>query len=226
MEPSAEAWARRLLESLGHSRGRQPLPSMDRSGLLLVDLQALFVHEDSPAYLPAWKRAGPRCRALLQAARAKGLPVIWTRHVHPPDDEGGTIHHFFGRLLRGDDPLAALAPEWQPQEGEVQVEKSRHPAFHGTNLAERLGRLGIQTLVLAGVQANLCILATAVWAGALDFVPVVAVDAVASKLEREHVSAVQVLASGLAHVATVEEILAAWFDPAAEGADAAPRRRP
>ncbi len=204
------AWVARLLTSLESTKGRRTLPPLRRSALLLVDMQALFLHEDSPAWLPAWRTAGPVCRRLLDGARRHRIPVIWTRHVHPPEDRGGTVAHFFGRLIRTSDPLSRLADGWQPQDGEPVFEKARHPAFAGTDLHLSLRALGVETLVLAGVQTNLCVLATALWAGALDFLPVVVADATAARTEQDHASAVQVLSAGLAHVASGNEVLEAW----------------
>ncbi len=204
------AWTARLLSNLEGSRGRRDLPSLRRSALLLVDLQALFLQENSPAWLPAWQAAGPACRRLLDGARHLQVPVIWTKHLHPANDSGGTVAHFFGRLIRASDPLSGLAAGWAPRPGEAVFEKARHPAFAGTNLEGYLRGLGVETLVLAGVQTHLCVLTTAVWAGALDFLPIVAADATAARTEQEHRSAVQVLSAGLAHVASTQEILGAW----------------
>jgi bifunctional isochorismate lyase/aryl carrier protein len=195
-----------LVRDLEGTRGRQPLPDMQRAALVLLDLQRIFVDPTSPAFLPAWPGVEPRAMLLYQAFRDAGLPVIRTRHVHPPADPGGTLFHFFSRLLVDEDPLSGLAGPWQAGEAEVVIDKPRHSAFARTSLAARLGSLEADVVVLAGVQAHLCVLATAVEAGSYDILPVVAVDAVAAPTLELHRSSLRALSGGLAWLATAREI--------------------
>ncbi len=210
LAPSARTWAEDRMARLDGTRGRSRLPDMRHCALLLVDLQRIFVDPASPAYLSAWNSAGPVCRVLLADARRFGVPVLWSRHVHPDSDEGGSIQHFFGRLIRGHDPLSELSSDCGVAPDDRVIHKSRHPVFYGTNLSQILLDAGIFVLIIAGVQAPLCVTATAVWAGATDLIPVVVADAVAAKTQQEHEAALVTLASGLAHVATSSEIAAAW----------------
>jgi nicotinamidase-related amidase len=176
---------------------------------VLLDLQRVFVDPSSPAFLPAWPAVEPRVRGLLGAFTAAGRPVVRTRHLHPPGDEGGTIGRLFGRLLCADDPLSALMPGWEPGDGELLLEKPRHSAFASGVLAPALASLGVDVVVLAGVQAHLCVLATAVEAGSHDLMPVVALDAIAAPDLELHRSTLHALSGGLAWIAWVDEILGA-----------------
>ncbi len=212
LQPSALAWAERILHRLDHRKGRRPLADLSRSFLLLVDIQRLFVDPSSPAFLPSWPEAELGVRRVLDAARTHGLPIGWSRHLHPSSDPGGTIVHFFGRVIEENSPLAELAPWLERHPEELVMDKTRHPAFMGTDLTEIIARKGCDSIVIMGVQAPLCVTATAIWAGALDIVPVVVADCLAAKNEDEHESALVTLASGLAHVVTSTELLAAWWD--------------
>jgi len=183
---------------------------MNQSALLLVDLQALFTAPNSPARLAGWPAAKIGCLQLLATARKLGRPVLWTRHVHPPDDRDSAIEHFFGRLITSQDPLSEIGPDCRPEQDEPVIEKARHSAFWNTDLQERLRNQGVDTLVIAGVQTALCVLATAADANSRDIVPVVVADACAAKRIEEHDAAVTALASGLAHVTDTAEIVTAW----------------
>ncbi|MBW2260589.1 MAG: cysteine hydrolase [Deltaproteobacteria bacterium] len=202
--------AARVLESitaaLEGTRGRRPLPDLSRSALVLLDLQRIFVDPDSPAFLPAWPAVQANARRLAAAFRSAGRSVIMTRHVHAGSDPGGTIAHFFGRLLTADDPLCCLSGSWEPGPQDAVIDKPRHSAFERSSLAGTLAQIEADVVVLAGVQAHLCVLATAVEAGSRDLLPVVALDAVAAPNLALHTSTLRALSGGLAWISTVDEI--------------------
>jgi len=200
-----------VLESLGldldGARARAPLPDLGTSALVLLDLQRLFVDPASPAFLPSWPAIEDRVRTLVRAYSRAGRPVVWTRHVHPPTDRGGTIGRLFGRLIHDGDPLSDLAAGWDPGPGDIVIAKPRHSAFARTDLANLLADRGVTTVVLAGVQAHLCVLATAVEAGSSDLMPVVALDAIVAPDLDLHRASLRALSGGLAWIASTREIV-------------------
>jgi isochorismate hydrolase len=207
--PDAAQVLASIARDLEGTRAASPLPDLGRAALLLLDLQRIFVDPDSPAFLPAWHGAGPRALEMERAFREAGRPIVRTRHVHPGDDPGGTIRRLFGRLLTADDPLSALAGGWTPGEGDIVLEKPRHSAFARTDLAARLAAMDVDVVVLAGVQAHLCVLATAVEAGSHDLLPVVALDAVAAPDRALHRESLRALSGGLCWISTADEIVRA-----------------
>lgn len=225
--PTVRAWTQRTIAELAGCRGRRELPALHKEGALLaVDLQRIFVDPESPAFVPAWPSADGPFQKLLKAAREASVPIVWSRHVHPEGDHGGTIRHFFGRLLKVTDPLSAFGQGYGPGPGEHELLKARHSVFTGTDLVRRLSDSGVKVVVLAGMRAPLCVLASAVEAASLGFLPVVAVDAIAAVREAEHLATIRALSGGLAHVATVDEICARWAECAAAGAGDTPARGP
>jgi nicotinamidase-related amidase len=126
------------------------------TALLLVDIQqGLF----TPPLVPHQGEATvARIAGLLDRARARHVPVFHVRH------DGGAGH-----------ALAKGSPGWHhhpavaPREGEVVVEKRRSSAFHGTDLHARLARLGIDHLVIAGLQTEYCVDSACRTAAALDY---------------------------------------------------------
>ncbi len=195
----------RWLEALDGTSGRAPLPDLGRATLLLLDLQRLFVDPTSPAFLRDWPAVRSRCAALLAAFRRSGRPVVWTVHRNSPGDDAGTIAHFGGRPLRGDDPLCALHDDWRPAATEPVISKARYSPWIGTGL-EELVPPGCP-IVIAGVTTHRCVLAAGVEAASRDRLPVVVADACATRGEVLQLAALRTLAGGFAHVAAVQEVI-------------------
>ena len=205
-----QEWTDSVLRGLDASRGRTKIPTLDASAaLLLLDPQKIFVSEESPAFIPGWNAVGGNCMALLKHAAGIGRFSVVTRHIHPPEDNGGSILHFFGRLIRDGDPLSSMAEEIGLDDSQV-LTKSRHSAFSNGRLAGMLEERDIKTVIIGGVQADLCVLATAVEAGTRDFIPVVAADATASGAERRHIAVLEALTHGIACIMSTREIIEQW----------------
>ena len=207
-----DAWTARVLGRLAASRGRTRLPPvLDASAaLLMLDPQRIFVDEASPAFLPSWKGVERNCTALVDHAAATGRVTIVTRHVHPSRDDGGTLLHFFGRLIRETDELSGLVPGMQGRPGVEVIRKARHSAFSVDGLSRDLRRRGIGTVVIAGVRSDLCVLATAVEAGTLGLLPVVVADATAADDEGPHLAVLEALSGGIACIMSTREVLERW----------------
>jgi nicotinamidase-related amidase len=129
----------------------------DNATLLLIDLQKAVDH-------PSW---GPRnnpgaesnVARLLQAWRARHLPIIHIRHdSREPGStyRPGQVGHEF-------------KPETVPLEGELVIGKRSNSAFVGTDLEVRLRSVGTPALVVVGVSTSNCVETTVRMAGNLGF---------------------------------------------------------
>ena len=74
----------------------------------------------------------------------------------------------------------------QPEEKDYFVLKPKHSGFFSTNLDILLDYLGVETLILTGIAANICVLFTANDAYMRDFNLVVPADCVASNGPEEN----------------------------------------
>lgn len=88
-----------------------------------------------------------------------------------------TVDHVLSDEVRGQ-PLAELLP---PSEEDYFVLKPKHSGFFDTTLDLLLKHLGAKTLVLTGLAANICVLATAADAYMRNYHIVVPHDCVASE---------------------------------------------
>jgi nicotinamidase-related amidase len=145
--------------------------------LLLVDVLKDFRHEDGDALLASYRRRHPQLLGLLEAAREAGRPVVYAndgagRWGSDPD---GLVREAVARGKAGE-LVAAVAP----RQGEPLVLKNAYSAFDGTSLADLLGRLGSERILLAGTATEMCVFQTALDGRRAGFEVVVRGDASAS----------------------------------------------
>ena len=87
-----------------------------------------------------------RINSLIVNARKSHVPVIWVQHS---DDY----------LVKGSEGWQIIEA-LQPMPDEVKIFKTRPSSFEGTDLAEHLQTLGVDSLVVTGAQTDYCINAT------------------------------------------------------------------
>jgi nicotinamidase-related amidase len=141
----------------------------DDAVLLVVDVQ-----KGMDVYAKEYNRNNPdleRNIARLQSAwRESGRPVIHVQHLSTEPTSP----------LRPGQPGVEIKDEVKPLSGEPVVQKSVSSAFIGTTLEKDLRRRGVTTLVVVGMQTNMCVSTTARMAGNLGFTTYVVSDATAT----------------------------------------------
>jgi nicotinamidase-related amidase len=142
-----------------------------KPALIIIDIQNDYF-PGGKMELAGSHEAGRQAAKLLEAFRAKSLPLVHIQHVSNrpgagfflPDTEGVKIH-------------ASVAP----RVGETVLQKHFPNSFRGTPLLEQLRRLGIDNLVIAGMMTHMCVDATTRAAFDLGFSCSLAHDACASR---------------------------------------------
>jgi nicotinamidase-related amidase len=122
-------------------------------------------------------------------------------HSHrATDDESG---HMPGKGSAGFEILEAVAPI----EGDLVLDKNTSSAFHSTPIDLYLRNMGIETIVLTGLAADMCVNATALDAADRGFHVIVASDATAT-FDPGSAEAVQILFGRIyGYVMKTEDIL-------------------
>ena len=150
-----------------------------RAALVLIDMQRDFIEPggfgaslgNDVSHLQA---AVEPTRALLQAWRSLGWPIVHTRESHAPDlsdcpaakrDRGQPALRIgdvgpMGRLLVRGEPGCDIIPALSPLPGEAVIDKPGKGAFHATRLMEVLRLMGVTQLVVAGVTTEVCVQST------------------------------------------------------------------
>jgi len=135
-----------------------------RPAVLVVDFSCGFTDPACPlgSDLTAEVEA---TRRLLDAARVKGVPVIFTSIGFEPSLRDGGLWlqkvPTLGELQLGGH-WVEIDPRLEPREDETVVLKKGASAFFGTNLASILVSQGIDSVILCGATTSGCIRATAV----------------------------------------------------------------
>jgi nicotinamidase-related amidase len=163
------------------------------TALLVIDVQQ-FYFEGGLVPLTGSVEAAAQARKLLDAFRARSLPVVHVRHV--PKSVA---------IVDGEpaDQQYRLRPEVQPAAGETVISKRFANSFRETDLLETLRRKKITRVVIAGMQTHMCVEAASRAAADLGFEVVVVHDACATRaleFEGRNVPAEMVHAGALAAI--------------------------
>ncbi len=183
----------------------------ERPAVVVIDLVRAYTEPGGPLLLPDPAPAVEAARALVDAARAAGHPVVWTVVRYAADLADG------GLFVRKVPALAAFAEGapggWgglvlDPAPGEPVVVKQYASGFAGTSLAPTLHALGVDTLVIAGVSTSGCVRATATDALHHGFRPHVVRQACADRSPELHAANLADLDAKYADVDDLEAALA------------------
>jgi maleamate amidohydrolase len=128
-------------------------------------------------------------RRLLEAARARALPVAYTTSPWRPDggdqpfksaaDRSSAFRDWDERACRIDKRIA-------PHPSDLVMEKENASAFFGTHLAPYLIGLGVDTLLITGCSTSACIRATATDAKSYRFRPIIVRECVGDRSAAAH----------------------------------------
>lgn len=156
--------------------------------LLIVDVVMAYLDPNSPLYAGVEDALASNER-LAAAARAAGVPVIFTNVVYEPGGiDGGMFFRKVAALKafeRGSTD-GAFPPTLQPHPGEMVLSKQYPSAFFGTSLAPTLHAAGIDTVMITGFSTSGCVRATALDALCHGFAPFVIREACGDRDERPH----------------------------------------
>jgi maleamate amidohydrolase len=136
----------------------------ERPAVLVIDFSCGFTDPDCTLGSDMTSEV-EATRRLLDAARAKGLPVIYTTIAFDPHGKDGGLWlqkvPALGDLEVGG-RWAAIDPRLDPREDEPVVLKKGASGFFGTNLASILVSQGVDSVVLCGATTSGCVRATAI----------------------------------------------------------------
>ena len=148
-----------------------------RAALIVVDMQNDFVSDGGSLRVPDAEATIPAIATLLELARGSGMRVVFSQDTHRDGDPEWEIWPEHAREgTWGWQIVDALAP----RPDETVLRKVRYDAFYGTPLDHLLRLWGVDTLVLCGTVANICVHYTAASAALRWYSVIVAKDAVSA----------------------------------------------
>ena len=159
-----------------------------RPALLIVDFVMAYLDKTSPLYAGVEDALASNER-LLAAARAVGIPVIFTNVAYNTDgSDGGMFYKKVPALsvfVKGS-PMGAFPPSLCPRPDELVVTKHYASAFFGTSLASTLTAKGIDILFITGLSTSGCVRASALDALQHGFAPFVVREACGDRHPAPH----------------------------------------
>lgn len=196
-----------------------------RPAVLVVDATYTFVGETPEPTVEAIKKRRNACgqqawdavaalQRLLPAARAKGLPIIYTRGDDRPD-----LHRFGAPSLKkttapkapstrnlrdGNDIVDEIAPE----PGDIVIGKAKPSAFFGTPLLSYLVALKVDSLFVTGGSTSGCVRASVVDAFSHNYPCTLVADGCFDRFAASHVMTLFDLGAKYAEIASAEEAMA------------------
>jgi nicotinamidase-related amidase len=148
----------------------------DRTALVIIDMQRDFLEkggfgESLGNDVSLLNVAVKPCKAVLEAARRRGMLVIHTREGHRPDlsdapkakvERGAPSLRIgakgpMGRILIRGEPGHDIVAELYPKATEPVVDKPGKGAFFATDLELILKDRGIESLIVCGVTTEVCV---------------------------------------------------------------------
>ena len=184
---------------------------------VVIDMQRLFDEETG------WRVAdlGSVVPAIVSLIEHRPARALYARFITPAriEETKGAWQSYYrqwpeviaDRLPPGIfDLVAPLAPHAAAHQ---QFDKRGFSAFSGPTFAGMLGDLGAQTLVLTGVETDVCVLSTALEAIERGHRVVIATDAVTSSSPAGHRAALDHVLPRFEHLldlAPSADIIAAW----------------
>lgn len=190
------------------------LPWGSRPALLLVDFARGYFEDGSPLRAPV-EQARAHAAGLADVARNAGIPVIFTRVEYPLDRDAEPAR-LFRRKIAGlacwelGNPMGAFTPELAPRPGELVITKQFPSAFFGTDLAERLHAMKVDTVVVAGLTTSGCVRSSALDALCHGFAPLVVSDACGDRDARIHDANLFDLGAKYADIVTTAQVRDYW----------------
>jgi nicotinamidase-related amidase len=176
---------------------------MPRYAILTNDLQRDLVdkNDDRKANV---ERMTPDFVKFLNDMRALDVPIVHLQLIYDEGDKKIELHDGRIPVLRGT-PGAELLPEFV-EPTDVVIEKKKDSGFFETTLDTFLRAQEIDTVVITGMQAQVCIQTTAADAHFRGYNVVVPTDGVVSTRDEDRDRALQWLASYCAVVLPMDEL--------------------
>lgn len=162
-------------------------PDRSKVVLVLVDVVNDLEFDGGEKLLPFARKMTKPLAALKARAKRAGVAVVYA------NDNWGRWRSNFSQIVdacRGKRGWP-IVQQLLPDEDDYFVLKAKHSAFYCTPLDLLLRHLGAETLIVAGLAADNCVLFTAGDAYMLEYEVIIPRDAIASETTARHTAAIE-----------------------------------
>ncbi len=170
--------------------------SAGNTALLIIDMMNLFDYDGGGALGKSALACLPAIARLRRRFQQASAPVVYVNDNFA-QWQGG-FHDLVAHCKLAGGPSRKIATTLAPGSGHYYVLKPKHSAFLCTPLAVLLAKLEVRRLVLTGIAADSCVLATALEARMREFEIWVPNDAVGAITSTRKANALALIRSSLA----------------------------
>jgi len=164
-----------------------------RPVIVVVDmLKDAFKRRDLPA-TQEYLKILPKIKELLEKGRKLGIPIIFACDSFLENDFIFKGKHSYS--IRGTEG-AEVVEDLRPRKEDQILLKRRFSAFFKTDFDQTLRLLGVDTVVVTGINTHVCVYATAMDSVCNDFYAIVLEDCSASRDQEVHQGSIEVLRQG------------------------------
>jgi len=191
-----------------------------RAALVVVDVQNDFVADGGffdkiGADVRTAQARIPALLRLIDAARAARVPVVFVQAIYDPQYLSAPMRERNRR--RGVELPRCLSGSWgaelyrvKPLAHEPVIVKHRYSAVPNTAFIPTLERLGVKSLLLAGVATDTCVESTARAAYFIDYYVTLVADCCAAFDETDHLGALKRFERDYGSVVNSAQVIEAW----------------
>jgi nicotinamidase-related amidase len=159
----------------------------ERPALIHIDLANAWTRPGNAFSCDGMDVIIPGVQQLNEAARAKGIPIVYTTTAYAvtdgPSSDMGLWHHKIPvEVLQLGSDAVAIDERIAPEPGEHVIVKKHASAFFGTHLANMLKAAGVDTVIITGVTLAGCVRHTTEDAIGYGFRPIVVRECVGDRV--------------------------------------------
>lgn len=159
----------------------------ERPALIHIDLANAWTRPGNAFSCDGMDVIIPGVQQLNEAARAKGIPIVYTTTAYAvtdgPSSDMGLWHHKIPvEVLQLGSDAVAIDERIAPEPGEHVIVKKHASAFFGTHLANMLKAAGVDTVIITGVTMAGCVRHTTEDAIGYGFRPIVVRECVGDRV--------------------------------------------
>lgn len=177
---------------------------MKKIAVLTNDLQHELVNKN-PERIKAVSEATPVFTHFLDRMRSRDCLIVHLQLINHEDDPNAERYNGHLPVAKGSHG-AQILPEFLAS-SDLVLEKNKDSGFYETNLHERLQEKGVDTVVITGMQTQICVQTTAADAFFRGYNVWVPSDCVVSAHEKDKVRSLEWLDAYCATVSTSGEII-------------------
>ncbi|MHA1984255.1 MAG: isochorismatase family protein [Candidatus Hodarchaeales archaeon] len=183
---------------------------LDKSALLVLDMQKFFLSESSHAFVPSAPALISNIQDLIEVFVKNYRPIVTTRHVNTIED-ANQMNKWWKDLIKEDSDASLIIKEItdiiSTYEFVFSINKTQYDAFYKTTLEESLRKWNVSQVVVCGVKTHLCCETTTRSAFIRGFEVFFTIDGTATLNEEFHTASIMNLAHGFAIPVLTRELI-------------------